>query len=45
MLGPDQLIILDIFLPESKFKDIFIRANPKNRQLLFGCINQLTDDL
>ena len=45
MLGPDQLMILDLFLPKSKFKDIFIRANPKNRQLLFGCIDQIIDDL
>ena len=44
MLGQDQLMILDIFLPESKFEDIFIRANPKNRQLLFGCIDQMIDD-
>ena len=45
MLGQDHLVILDIFIPESKFKDIFIRANPKNRQRLFGCIDQMIDDL
>ena len=41
MLGQDNPVILDIFLPESKFKNILIRANPKTDNCYLDVLTKL----